>query len=239
MGMRYSALEEQLTHRANQYLRRYQTPVEASRGHHLVMEGKRYLNFSSNNYLGLAKHPAIIKACQRALTAYGVGSGSAYLVTGYTSVHRELEEALANFLGYPRVLLLSSGYLANMGVISALFGKNDTILSDKLNHASLLDGCLLSKARLKRYPHGSVKAVEAFLRKYNQGNKLIISEGVFGMDGTLAPLKELSAIAARQDRTGITGISWTRRQRSASLDRDPGKSSWHLWRLCCWRESLD
>src|SRR5262245_22224046 len=127
-------LKKQLLDRREQFLLRRHTTIESSENGHLVIEGKRYLSFSSNNYLGLANHPAVIKACQGALTTYGVGSGSAYLISGYTAVHKELEIRLANFLGYPRVLLLSSGYLANIGVISALFTKGDQIYCDKLNH---------------------------------------------------------------------------------------------------------
>lgn len=156
-----------------------------------------YLSFSSNNYLGLANHPKVVEACTQALKQYGVGSGSAYLVTGYGNAHRELEEKLAAFLGFPSVLLFSSGYMANAGVLSALFNSRDHLFADKLNHASLVDGCLNSKAILHRYPHGRPKTIIKKCAVSEGQSKVIITEGLFGMDGTLGPMSDICEIATQ------------------------------------------
>jgi 8-amino-7-oxononanoate synthase len=165
------------------------------------VQGKNYLSFATNDYLGLANHPAVVSACENALKKYGVGSSSAYLIAGYTKAHQELEEALANFLGFKATLVFSCGYMANLGVVSSLFSKHDVIFADKLSHASLIDGAIASKANFKRYPHCDVNSLNNLceLDQQSNGNKLIITEGVFGMDGTVAPLKEISAISKRNN----------------------------------------
>jgi 8-amino-7-oxononanoate synthase len=160
-------------------------------------QGKRYISFCSNNYLGLAAHPQVIASSQKALTKYGVGSGSAYLISGYTSAHQQLEEALAEFLNFPRVLLFSSGYMANLGVITTLLSSGDAIFADKNNHASLLDGCLLSNATLQRYPNCKAPILKKFLANSNALHKLVITEGLFGMDGMIAPIAEICNLAAQ------------------------------------------
>lgn len=155
------------------------------------------LSFCSNDYLGLAKHPAVIHAMQQGAERWGVGSGASHLVNGHTSAHHALEEALAAFTGRERALLFSTGYMANMGVIAALVGRGDYLFEDRLNHASLLDGALLSQARLQRYPHADAAALDAKLNKQTGGETLVVSDGVFSMDGDIAPLPKLAQTAAQ------------------------------------------
>ncbi|EGV31795.1 8-amino-7-oxononanoate synthase [Thiorhodococcus drewsii AZ1] len=160
-----------------------------------VLDGRPMLSFCSNDYLGLANHPEVIRALQRGAETWGVGSGSAHLVNGHSRAHHALEEALAAFTGRPRALLFSTGYMANLGVISALAGRGDKVLQDRLNHASLLDGAQLSRANLRRYPHADAAGLERQLN--DSGARLIATDGVFSMDGDLAPLPELIPIARR------------------------------------------
>jgi 8-amino-7-oxononanoate synthase len=149
--------------------------------------------FCSNDYLGLSKHPKVIKAFKDGADKYGVGSGGSQLVTGYTNAHRAVEDAFAEFLNYDRALLFSSGYLANIGVVTAL--ELQTIFADKFNHASLIDAGLFSKAKMYRYAHNNINSLQLRLEKFNSGQKLIISDGVFSMNGNIAQLPELSALA--------------------------------------------
>lgn len=162
---------------------------------HCVVDGRPMLSFCSNDYLGLANHPEVIAALRRGTERWGVGSGAAHLVNGHSAAHEALEAELADFTGRPRALLFSTGYMANLGVISALAGRGDTIFEDRLNHASLLDGALLSRATLRRFPHRDVAALERIAG--NDPPRLIATDGVFSMDGDLAPLPEL-ARAARE-----------------------------------------
>lgn len=159
-----------------------------------TVDGRPMLCFCSNDYLGLASHPQVIAALAQAATHWGVGSGAAHLVAGHSAAHEALEEELADFTGRPRALLFSTGYMANLGVISALAGRGDTILEDRLNHASLLDGALLSRAHLRRYPHGDWAALGRLATEVPP--RIIATDGVFSMDGDLAPLPELARIAA-------------------------------------------
>lgn len=161
----------------------------------VMVEGRRYIAFCSNDYLGLANHPELIRAWQQAAERYGIGSGAAHLVSGHSREHHALEEELAEFTGRPRALLFSTGYMANLGVISALLGRGDTVYEDRLNHASLLDGGLLSGARLLRYTHGDTQALDQRMASRTSGEVLIATDGVFSMDGDLAPLPELARIA--------------------------------------------
>ena len=151
--------------------------------------------FRSNDYLGLANHPTLIQALQQGAEQYGVGSGASHLISGHCAVHHELEEALAAFTQRSKALLFSSGYMANLGVISALASPGDHIYQDRLNHASLIDAGLLSRARLHRYPHGDMAALKRKLDKSSQPQQLIVSDGVFSMDGDIAPVPELSMLA--------------------------------------------
>lgn len=168
--------------------------VDGPQGIMLNVDGRELINFCSNDYLGLASHPEVAAAFKSGVDRYGVGSGSAHLICGHSAAHHALEEELAAFTGRDRALLFSTGYMANLGVISALLGRNDTVLEDRLNHASLLDGGLLSRARFQRYRHADVEDLQAKLAN-RSGKTLIVSDGVFSMDGDLAPLPTMAELA--------------------------------------------
>ncbi len=187
-------LSNQLTELAQQGLYRSRRIVESPQGIDLQLNGQTVINFCSNDYLGLANHPDVIQAFKAAADRYGVGSGSAHLICGHSSAHHALEEELAEFTGRDKALLFSTGYMANMGVIAALVGRLDTVFQDRLNHASLVDGALLSGARLKRYIHADAKHLASLMEK-SSAKKLIVTDGVFSMDGDFTPLPELVATA--------------------------------------------
>ncbi len=252
-------LRSELSRRQAAHLYRRRRLIADAPGPHLTLEGRSAIAFCTNDYLGLARHPEVVAAFQRGAERHGVGSGSAHLVAGHGPEHQALEEELADFLGRPRALLFSTGYMANLGVIQALAGPGDLVLEDKLNHASLLDGALLARARLRRYPHADQEALRRQLsgsagrtpsasaqslkdpssepgrappgwapltapdrqpmsdgcqgevaattpatlpvdptapaEREVVGATLIATDGVFSMDGDLAPLPELAAIA--------------------------------------------
>jgi len=167
----------------------------------MIVDDKNVISFCSNDYLGLANHPLVKQAMIEAVSQYGVGSGAAHLVNGHTSAHHQLEEELAEFCGYPRALLFSTGYMANLGLCQALAGKNDFIFEDRLNHASLIDGGLISGARLQRYLHNDVSSLQKKLARLvdNDNEKLVLTDGVFSMDGDIARLPELSALCKDTD----------------------------------------
>lgn len=160
--------------------------------------GRGLLNFSSNDYLGLARHPEVVQAGLDALRIGGAGSTSSRLVTGHSREAAELEEELAAWVGMDRALLYGSGYMANLGVLSALAGRNDSIYIDKLAHASLVDGSLLSGARLRRFRHNDLNHLEELLKEDNSkaGRKIIVSESIFSMDGDMSPVSDLVSLAA-------------------------------------------
>ncbi|NOR81521.1 MAG: 8-amino-7-oxononanoate synthase [Methyloprofundus sp.] len=174
--------------------------IDSAQGVYLQVEGRKLLNFCSNDYLGLANHPGVIASFKQASDQYGVGSGSAHLVCGHGREHHALEEELAGFTGRDRALLFSTGYMANLGVITALMGKGDVVYEDKLNHASLLDGGLLSGAQFKRYLHNDINSLQLKMqgKTANQG-AMIVTDGVFSMDGDFACLKSLAEKAQQQD----------------------------------------
>jgi 8-amino-7-oxononanoate synthase len=190
-------LQPELKARNQQQLYRRRRVIEQSCGTELQINGQSLINFCSNDYLGLANHPDIAAAMQQGVRDWGVGSGAAHLVTGHTTAHHALEEALAEFTGYPRALLFSTGYMANQGVITALMGRGDSLFQDRLNHASLIDGGLLSRAKLKRYPHNETANLVEQMDAAS-GEKMIVTDGVFSMDGDIAPLPVLAKIAADQ-----------------------------------------
>lgn len=192
--MRAEDLAEYLAQLKQQQRYRSRQIVEGPQGIEISIDGKRYLNFCSNDYLGLAAHPALIEALQRGANTYGVGSGASHLINGHSRAHHALEEELAAFVGRPRALLFSTGYMANLGVMSALLERGDHVFEDRLNHASLLDGGLLSQARLQRYAHNDVQALNAKLAQSQAATKLVASDGVFSMDGDTAPVKELAQV---------------------------------------------
>jgi 8-amino-7-oxononanoate synthase len=195
-----------------QHIRRRRRLVEAfpEPGDPTVVRvgGRLLRNFCSNDYLGLSHHPALIRAANDCMSRFGFGAGAAHLVSGHSLEHHALEEELAAFTARERALLFSSGYMANLGVISALTDRHDLVLADRWNHASLLDGSRLSGARLRRYAHGdSAHATQMLLAQRNRGDTneapcataLLVTDGVFSMDGDLAPLPALAALAARHD----------------------------------------
>jgi 8-amino-7-oxononanoate synthase len=190
-------LEQELQQREAEHLYRRRRVVDSAQGAELVVDGRALLSFCSNDYLGLANHPAVIAAMQEGAAHYGVGSGAAHLVTGHMTPHHLLEEELAEFTGYPRALLFSTGYMANLGAVSALCGAGDAVFEDRLNHASLLDAGLLSRARLQRFPHGDVASLSARLAESKARRQLIVTDGVFSMDGDIAPLRALADTAQR------------------------------------------
>jgi len=165
----------------------------------MIIDDKPVISFCSNDYLGLANHPLVKQAMIEAVDHYGVGSGAAHLVNGHTDAHHQLEEELAAFCGYPRALLFSTGYMANLGLCQALIGKNDHVFEDRLNHASLIDGGLISGARLQRYLHNDVTSLQKKLAKLtdNTTETLVLTDGVFSMDGDIAKLPELSKLCKK------------------------------------------
>lgn len=169
---------------------RYRQPqiMDGPCGRHAVVGGQQYLNFCSNDYLGLANDPDVIEAFRQAARDWGVGSGASHLVCGHQRPHQDLEEALAEHTGRERALLFSTGYMANLGVMSALLGKRDAVFEDRLNHASLLDGGLLSGARFRRFAHNDADALSRQLQRSDARRKLVVADGIFSMDGDEAPL---------------------------------------------------
>lgn len=164
----------------------------------LVSDGKPLLSFCSNDYLGLASHPEIVRAMAEALPETGLGGAASHLICGHNQAHQQLEERLALFTGRSAALLFSTGYMANMGVIAALAGRGDTVFSDRLNHASIIDGCILSRARVRRYPHNDMNALADMLSE-TAGHKLVVTDGVFSMDGDIASLRELAELCKCHD----------------------------------------
>lgn len=195
----FSALPAALQQLQEQDLYRQRRLIESPQGTQVKVDGALKLNFCSNDYLGLANHPAVVQAFQQAANQWGVGSGAAHLVCGHSLEHHALEAELAAFTGRDRALLFSTGYMANLGVIAALVGRGDTVLEDRLCHASLLDGGLLSGARFKRYAHADVAHLQAVLTSSGLGRQLIVTDGVFSMDGDVAPLASLVAAAKAHD----------------------------------------
>lgn len=196
------SLATALAARRSQQLYRERLIVETPPGAEVLIDGRRYLNFCSNDYLGLANHPAVVAALRRGVDEFGAGSGASHLVTGHSRAHQALEEALADFTGRPRALLFSTGWMANTGTIAALLGAGDVVLEDRLNHASLIDGGLACGARFQRYRHADAGHCDVLLARRWSGKsaasrQLVVTDGVFSMDGDVAPLRELAAAARR------------------------------------------
>lgn len=182
-------------------LRRSLTTVESATGPRVAIEGKDVLLMCSNDYLSLANHPLVKEAAIKAIEKYGLGSGASRLTSGTMTPHLELEEKIKEFKKADSALLFNSGYNANAGLIPSLAPKGGYVFSDKLNHASIVDACLLSKATIKRYPHSNVHAIEKLLKEAGSADKLIVTDAVFSMDGDLAPLREIVELA---DKYGAT-----------------------------------
>lgn len=201
-----SALDQRLTQELAELaaadLGRHHRLLESPCGRLVKVDGRQRINFASNDYLGLAAHPALARALADGALAWGVGSGSAHLVSGHQQPHAALADRLAEFTGFARVLTFATGYLANLAVTPTLAGRGDAVFADKLNHASLIDAMQLAKANgatTQRYPHADLAALERLLAASPARTKLIVSDTVFSMDGDLAPLPALHALAERYD----------------------------------------
>ncbi|MCG6865892.1 MAG: 8-amino-7-oxononanoate synthase [Thiogranum sp.] len=188
-----------LSARKQQQLYRTRLTLDGPQGVVVSIDGRDYLSFCSNDYLGLANHPQLIAAFKEGVDRFGVGSGAAHLITGHSYAHQALEEELAAFVGRPRALLFSTGYMANLGVVTALTGRGDEIFEDRLNHASLIDAAALSTAKLVRYPHNDMQALQQKLSASRARQRLIASDGVFSMDGDCARLVPMQALARQSD----------------------------------------
>lgn len=171
--------------------------LESPQGAWVVINGREVLNFCSNNYLGLANHPETVKAAKQSLDEYGIGPGAVRTIAGTMTIHEKLEEKLAHFKKVEATLTFQSGFKSNLAVIPSLVGKNDTIFSDALNHASIIDGCRLSGAKVEVYGHCDLSSLEEKLKKSRDGRKLIVTDGVFSMDGDIAPLDGIVELAQK------------------------------------------
>ncbi len=203
----------ELTAIRNQGLYRELRQVDGPQEPSILLDGREVLNFSSNNYLGLANHPNLQTAAAEALERYGCGSGASRLISGNMTLHLELEERIAKLKGTESALVFNSGFQANVGILSTLLGEGDMIFSDALNHASIIDGCRLSRAKVVVYPHCNLDHLEAALKKAPQkARKLIVTETVFSMDGDIAPMQEIVELAERHgavimvDEAHATGV---------------------------------
>ena len=192
-------LKTRLQNLKQQCLYRSRRLIQTAQDVTLTVDGHSLINFCSNDYLGLANHSEVKQAFKNAVDTYGVGSGASQLVTGHQKPHHALEEELADFLGRERVLLFSTGYMANLGVVSALTERHDEVFEDKLNHASLIDAALLSRATLTRFPHNNIDDLFIKLKKSRANTKLAISDGVFSMDGDKADLNALIKTSNEND----------------------------------------
>lgn len=197
--MPFAALEQELNKRRAAGLFRRRRLLESPQGAHVTVDGAPRLSFCSNDYLGLANHPRLIAAWQEAARIYGIGAGASHLVSGHCALHHALEDKLAAFVGRPAALLFSTGYHANLGAVQALVSRGDTVFADRLNHASLNDAMLLSRAEIKRYRHNDIVQLEQLLKQPARGKRLVVTDAVFSMDGDVAPLDALVALCERYD----------------------------------------
>ncbi|MET1083179.1 MAG: 8-amino-7-oxononanoate synthase [Burkholderiales bacterium] len=192
-------LKPQLLQLEKDGLRRQRRIVDGPQGAYLRVDGREYLSFCSNGYLGLANHPAVVAAARQGLDEYGIGAGASALICGHSRAHEELETKLAAFVRLPRAIHFSTGYLANLGIIPSLVGRGDTVFVDRLNHACLIDGARLSRAEFRVYPHLDLTTLERRLARCTSPRKLVASDAVFSMDGDIAPIPELLALCERYD----------------------------------------
>lgn len=193
------ALAAELAELESRDLRRTRRVLESPQGPRVRVDGREYVAFCSNDYLGLAAHPELIEAAREGAARYGVGAGASHLILGHAAAHHELEQRLAAFAGLPRALLFATGYMANLGVVTALAGRGDAVFADRLNHASLNDAAVLSRADLRRYPHLDLAVLERLLAASGARRKLVVTDAVFSMDGDIAPLPGLIALCERHD----------------------------------------
>jgi len=199
---RIAELEDALRERRAAGLARTRRTLAAPQGPRVQVDGRTFLAFASNDYLGLANHPAVVAAARDAAARWGVGAGASHLVCGHTAAHAALEDELAAFVApcaNARALTFSSGYLANLAILTALAGRGDAVFGDRLNHACLNDGALLSRARFVRYAHGDADALAARLEATPARRRIIATDAVFSMDGDVAPLARLLALADAHD----------------------------------------
>ncbi|RJX31044.1 MAG: 8-amino-7-oxononanoate synthase [Oxalobacter sp.] len=197
--MIWEEIDKQLTELGQQHALRRRRTLASPCGVEAEFDGQKFLAFGSNDYLGLAAEPALIEAARQAASKWGVGAGSSHLVGGHMMPHDQLEKALASFLCAERALVFSTGMMANLGIVPALMGRDDAIFADRLNHASLIDAALLSRADHLRYPHNDMAALEKQLASSTAKRKMILTDAVFSMDGDLAPLPQLMQLAERFD----------------------------------------
>lgn len=191
-------LKGQITDMKNRYLFKLPRVLGGEQKARVVMDGKKVITLSSNNYLGLNTHPKLKNAAIEAVKKFGVGSGAVRPIAGNMKLHEELEKRLARFKKTEACLTMQSGFTANTGVIQALFEESDIIVSDELNHASIIDGCKLTKAERKVYPHKDMKGLEKVLKESKNAKKvMVVTDGVFSMDGDIAPLREIAEISQR------------------------------------------
>jgi 8-amino-7-oxononanoate synthase len=203
LDTRHSTLSEilagELRRIEAQGLTRHRRILASPQGMRVVVDGREVVAFCSNDYLGLAGDPRLVAAACEGAARYGAGAGASHLILGHAAAHHALEEALAQFVRLPRALLFSTGYMANIGIVTALAGRGDAVFADKLNHASLNDAALLSRAEFRRYPHRNLAALEKLLAVSRARRKLVVSDAVFSMDGDIAPVPELLRLCERCD----------------------------------------
>ena len=180
-------------------LKRHRRILESPQGAHVVVDGREVVAFGSNDYLGLAGDPRLAAAAREGAARYGVGAGASHLILGHAAAHHALEESLAQFVRLPRALLFSTGYMANIGIVTAIAGRDDAVFADKLNHASLNDAVLLSRADFRRYPHRDLATLEDMLAASQARRKLVVSDAVFSMGGDIAPVHALLRLCERYD----------------------------------------
>ena len=195
----HTELAAELADRDVRGLRRVRRVLASPQRARVTVDGRDYVAFCSNDYLGLAADPRLAAAAREGVDRYGVGGGASHLILGHGTAHHELEEALTQFVRLPRALLFSTGYMANMGVVSALTGRGDAVFADKLNHASLNDAALVSRAAFKRYAHNDLDALARLLATTTARRRLVVTDAVFSMDGDIAPVAALLELCERHD----------------------------------------
>jgi 8-amino-7-oxononanoate synthase len=194
-----TALRAELEQLEREGLYRDRAHLDGPQGVRVRLGSRELVSFASNDYLGLAADPRVAAAARAGAEHFGVGAGASHLLYGHHRLHHEVEEMLADFVGFPRALLFSTGYMANLGTVTALVGRDDEVFADKLNHASLNDAMQLARARFRRYPHADLDALERALARSSARRKLIVTDAVFSMDGDIAPVPQLIALCARYD----------------------------------------
>ncbi len=192
-------VDQQLSEIHKQGLFRKRRPFSGAQGAVLSLSGSDYLNFSSNDYLGLANDPHLKQCMIEAVQKYGIGAGASQLVAGYCEAHQQLEERLVDFFNRDAAIIFSSGYLANLAIASSLVDKHTVVIQDKLNHASIIDSAMLSTGKLMRFPHSDMDRLESLLDQNRHANKIVMTDGIFSMDGDAAKLIQISELCHEHD----------------------------------------